>query len=112
MIILISLIIRCGVASKAWTRLLKSTTPFVAAFKTFTLYIFNNTLLYVNSGMSIEENPKTCKECALDKSFFQKQIRRLREKLDHSQLRISSLERECERLRDELREAKWNGSST
>jgi predicted RNase H-like nuclease (RuvC/YqgF family) len=62
--------------------------------------------------MSNEENPKTCKECGVDKSVFEKQIRLLLEKLDHSQLQISSLERECERLRDELREPKWNGFST
>jgi hypothetical protein len=41
-----------------------------------------------------------------------KRTRELREKLELAQSQNLFLEKECERLREELREAKWNGFST
>jgi hypothetical protein len=54
---------------------------------------------------------KFCGECGVDRGFFQKQIRRLREKLEYAELKNFELLSECSRLRKELREAEFRGRS-
>jgi hypothetical protein len=53
----------------------------------------------------------TCGECGVDRAFYEKQIRRLREKLEYAELNNFKLISECSRLRKELREAEFRGRS-
>jgi sulfur relay (sulfurtransferase) complex TusBCD TusD component (DsrE family) len=55
--------------------------------------------------------PKLCSECGVDRGFYQKQIRRLREKLEYAELNNFKLLSECDKLRKELREAEFRGRS-
>jgi hypothetical protein len=52
-----------------------------------------------------------CSECGVKRGFYQKQIRRLREKLEFSELHVQKLLLQCAQLRDELKVAKWQASS-
>jgi hypothetical protein len=54
---------------------------------------------------------KFCGECGVDRGFYQKQIRRLREKLEYAELNNFKLLSECNRLRKELCEAEFRGRS-
>jgi hypothetical protein len=53
----------------------------------------------------------TCSECGVDRGFYEKQIRRLREKLEYTELNNFKLLSECNRLRKELGEAEFRGRS-
>jgi len=59
--------------------------------------------------MSSDE--KTCRECGANEGFYQKEIRRLDEKLEYTELNNFKLLSECNRLRKELREAEFRGRS-
>jgi hypothetical protein len=65
----------------------------------------------VSLVMSEEEEAGYCDECGVDGVYYAKTTRELQEKLEQAQLQNSLLEKECDRLRGELREAKWNGFS-
>jgi hypothetical protein len=54
---------------------------------------------------------KLCGECGVDRGFYRKQIRRLREKLEYAELKNLKLSYECGRLRKELSEAEFRGRS-
>jgi len=52
-----------------------------------------------------------CSECGVKRGFYQKQIRRLREKLEYSDLHVQKLLLQCAQLRDELNAAKLQAPS-
>lgn len=52
-----------------------------------------------------------CSECGVKRNFYQTQIRRLREKLEFSELRVHELALQCVQLREELKLAKWQARS-
>lgn len=54
----------------------------------------------------------TCTQCGFDSAFHQKQNRRLREKLEYSELQNLKLTSENRRLRKELLEAEFKGRSS
>lgn len=58
------------------------------------------------------EPTKICEQCGVDSISLRRTTRELQEKLEDSLLQNSLLQKECERLREGLREAKWNGFST
>jgi len=67
----------------------------------------------VEAVLVSDKSPKSkfCGECGVDRGFYQKQIRRLREKLEYVELQNYKLVSECERLRKELLEAEFRGRS-
>ena len=59
------------------------------------------------------KKPKSqpCAECGGDRRLDQEVVRRLRERLEYSELQNLKLSAECNMLRKELREAEFRGRS-
>ncbi|KAG8808395.1 hypothetical protein FRC17_003978, partial [Serendipita sp. 399] len=54
---------------------------------------------------------RLCKVCNVDRAFHETKSRRLRLKLEHSQLRVTQLEAEISRLRETIRIGQWQATS-
>ncbi|KAG8815371.1 hypothetical protein FRC19_001081 [Serendipita sp. 401] len=59
-----------------------------------------------------ERKTRLCKECKVDRAFHETKSRRLRLKLEHSQLRVAQLEDEISKLREAIRIKEWKAASS
>ena len=55
---------------------------------------------------------RECRECGVDLKELETEIRKLRERLEYSELQNLKLSSECKRLNKELREAAFRSGST